>query len=285
MSRLLLVGVLVVLFIGVSWGGPVPVALAQKPTEPPTPTTKPTEAPTPTVKPTEAPTPTPEPPPPTVPATATPEPLPTATMPPPPTATVPPEPSPTAVSVTASPQPLSTAAATPLVTQLPTITATATMSPTHTPTAAPATATPTSQPTDTSTPEATETPSGDATPAYMGKLTKWIRSILFLRPGLFLLLDEIEAPALSKYQWMLHAFEKMDVKDNNIASRRREAALEVYLDCTQGLTLSQTDKFDTPYNYGIPEAYHRQRANHWHVKAETVKKSKVARIAAVMAVS
>jgi hypothetical protein len=125
---------------------------------------------------------------------------------------------------------------------------------------------------------------GDATPAYMGKLKKWIRRILFLRPGLFLLLDEIEAPTMSRYQWMLHAFEKMDVRDANVTSRRKGAALDVYLDCKQDLVLSQTDKFDTAYNYGIPEAYHRQKANHWHVKAETVKKSKVARIAAVMAV-
>lgn len=125
---------------------------------------------------------------------------------------------------------------------------------------------------------------GDATPAYVGKLMKWIRRILFLRPGLFLLLDEIEAPTRSKYQWMLHAFEKMDIRDAKVTSRRKGATLEVYLDCTGGLALSQTDKFDTPYNHGIPKAYHRQRANHWHVKAETVKRSKVARIAAVMAV-
>ena len=126
--------------------------------------------------------------------------------------------------------------------------------------------------------------SGDATPAYMGKLTKWIRRILFLRPGLFLLLDEIEAPTRSKYQWMLHAFEKMDVKDAKVTSRRKGAALDVYLESTRGLALSQTDKFDTPYNYGIPEAYHRQKVNHWHVKAQTLEKTKVARIAAVMAV-
>jgi hypothetical protein len=127
--------------------------------------------------------------------------------------------------------------------------------------------------------------SGDATPAYMGKLTKWIRRILFLRPGLFLLLDEIEAPTRSKYQWMLHAFEKMDIEDAKVISRRKGAALDVYLNCNRDLALSQTDKFDTPYNYGIPKAYHREKTNHWHVKAETVKKSKVARIAAVMAVS
>jgi hypothetical protein len=125
---------------------------------------------------------------------------------------------------------------------------------------------------------------GDATPAYMGKLKKWIRHILFLRPGLFLLLDEIEAPASSQYQWMLHAFEKMDIKGKKITSRRKGATLEVYLDCPKGLKLSQTDKFDTPYNYGIPEKYHKQKANHWHVEAQTIKKSKVVRIAAVMAV-
>lgn len=125
---------------------------------------------------------------------------------------------------------------------------------------------------------------GDATPAYMGKLTKWIRRILFLRPGLFLLLDEIAAPTRSQYQWMLHAFEKMDIKDTKVTSRRRATTLEVHLACTQGLVLSQTDKFDTPYNYGIPGAYHKQKANHWHVKAETVEKSSVTRIAAVMAV-
>ncbi len=125
---------------------------------------------------------------------------------------------------------------------------------------------------------------GDATPAYRGKLKKWIRRILFLRPGLFLLLDEIEAPIRTKYQWMFHAFEKMDIKDAKITSRRKGATLEVYLDCPQGLVLSQTDKFDTPYNYGIPKAYHRNKADHWHVQAETVEKSKIQRIAAVMVV-
>jgi hypothetical protein len=51
------------------------------------------------------------------------------------------------------------------------------------------------------------------------------------------------------------------------------------------LTLSQTDQFDTPYNEGIPEAYHRQKDNHWHVTAETNSDTKVSRIAAVMAVT
>jgi hypothetical protein len=126
---------------------------------------------------------------------------------------------------------------------------------------------------------------GDATAAYMGKLTKWIRHILFLRPGLFLLLDEIEAPSPSRFQWLLHAFDKMEIHGNQIISRRGEATLEVHLACAQGITLSQTDQFDTPYNHGIPEAYHREKANHWHVTAETNSDSKVSRIAAVMSVT
>ncbi len=125
---------------------------------------------------------------------------------------------------------------------------------------------------------------GDATPAYMGKLKKCVRRILFLRPGLFLLLDEIEAPESSKYQWMLHAFEKMEIKGDKVSSRRRGAALDVNLACSGGLKLSQTDKFDTPYNYGIPKPYHRNKANHWHVTAETIKSSRKARIVAVMSV-
>jgi len=125
---------------------------------------------------------------------------------------------------------------------------------------------------------------GDATSTYVGKLDRWVRHILFLRPGLFLLLDEIEAPTQSRYQWMLHAFEKMDVDGSQITSRRRNARLNVNLACHHGLNLSQTDQFDTPYNHGIPKAYHKDKANHWHVKAETVKASKATRIAAVMSV-
>jgi len=125
---------------------------------------------------------------------------------------------------------------------------------------------------------------GDATPAYVGKLKSWVRHILFLRPGLFLLLDEIEAPAANRYQWMLHAFEKMEIEGDKVTSRRREATMDVNLACSGGLKITQTDQFDTPYNYGIPKAYHRDKANHWHVTAETVKSSRKMRIAAIMSV-
>jgi hypothetical protein len=83
---------------------------------------------------------------------------------------------------------------------------------------------------------------------------------------------------------MLHAFEKTKIEENKVTSRRRGATLDVDLACSGGLKLMQTDQFDTPYNHGIPKAYHRDKANHWHVTAETIVPSQKMRIAAVMSV-
>jgi len=86
---------------------------------------------------------------------------------------------------------------------------------------------------------------------------------------------------------MLHAFEKMELDDAEVkvVSRRGNAALEVYLRSPAGMGISQTDQFDTPYNAGIPEDYHKEKENHWHVTGETQKKADSVRIGAVMAVS
>lgn len=125
---------------------------------------------------------------------------------------------------------------------------------------------------------------GDATAAYEGKLKRWVRHILFLRPGVFLILDDIEAPAPSQFQWLLHSFERMDVQGTEVTTRRKEAVLNVSLACSQGLNLSQTDRFATPYNQGIPVAYHRDKAKHWHMTAATRARSRQSRIAAFMTV-
>jgi len=89
------------------------------------------------------------------------------------------------------------------------------------------------------------------------------------------------------FQWMLHAFEEMNLDQSSvrIVSTREGATLDVYLRSPAGITLSQTDLFDTPYNAGIPEDYHKDMANHWHVTAETQDKADAVRIGAVMAVS
>ena len=59
----------------------------------------------------------------------------------------------------------------------------------------------------------------------------------------------------------------------------------MHLRSPAGITLSQTDQFDTPYNTGIPEDFHKDMPNHWHVTAETKQEAGALRIGAVMAVS
>ena len=83
---------------------------------------------------------------------------------------------------------------------------------------------------------------------------------------------------------MLHAFDEMEVGEGQVVSRRDGATLDVRLSCPEGLRLSQTDRFDTPYNEGIPEEFQRERPNHWHVTAETMGDATAARIGAAMGV-
>lgn len=126
--------------------------------------------------------------------------------------------------------------------------------------------------------------SGDATAAYMGKLNRWVRQVLFLRPGLILMLDDLEAPETASFEWMLHAFEEMELGEEQVISRRDGKTMDVRLACSAGLTLSQTDQFDTPYNEGIPESFHKDMPNHWHVMAQTNEKVKKTRIGAVLGI-
>jgi hypothetical protein len=125
---------------------------------------------------------------------------------------------------------------------------------------------------------------GDAAPAYVGKLDRFNRHVLLLRPGLILMLDDLAAPEAATYQWLLHAFDEMILGDGQIVSRRGGKTLDVRLFSEQGLAVRQTDQFDTPFNAGIPESFHKEMPNHWHATAETIEKSSAARIGAVLGV-
>jgi len=125
---------------------------------------------------------------------------------------------------------------------------------------------------------------GDAAMAYDGRLTRFNRHVLFLRPGIILMLDDLEAPEKSAFQWMLHAFEAMKTEENKIVSQRRGARLTAWVQSQHGIIISQTNQFDTPFNEGIPKEFHLNKPDQWHVTAETTEKSETCRIASVLAV-
>lgn len=127
---------------------------------------------------------------------------------------------------------------------------------------------------------------GDAAAAYKGKLTRFFRHVVFVRPGLFMVLDDLAAPSPATFQWLLHSFDKMEVDEarRRVVSRRGPASLSVCLGTESPLAFSQTDQFDPPYNQGNPPEYQEQVPNHWHFTAATTIKSAEQRIAAVMLV-
>lgn len=127
---------------------------------------------------------------------------------------------------------------------------------------------------------------GDAAAACGGKLTTFLRHVLFLRPGIFVVLDELAAPAPAQFQWLLHALEEMKVDESSrtVISTRGGASLTVRLEGEAGLAFHQTHTFDTPYNEGNPPEYHEQKPDQWHFKAGTERLATQTRIAALMVV-
>ncbi len=128
---------------------------------------------------------------------------------------------------------------------------------------------------------------GDATPAYAGKLKRYLRHVVFLRPGAVLVADEIEAPQPARFQWLLHALERMELDEGavQILSRRQGASLTVRLFSDLGFSLSQTDQFHPPVNEGNPPEYHVDLPNHWHMTAATNERAAKTVIVAAMAVA
>ena len=123
---------------------------------------------------------------------------------------------------------------------------------------------------------------GDATEAYGGRLSKFLRHIALVRPGLVCIVDELEAPKPSAFQWLLHAFEPFELDEDGqiVISKRNGARMTVRLFVPGGFDFSQTDRFDTPFNEGIPPQYHRDLPNHYHFTASTRRRFERVRIVA-----
>ncbi|MBI3921201.1 MAG: DUF4962 domain-containing protein, partial [Armatimonadetes bacterium] len=91
---------------------------------------------------------------------------------------------------------------------------------------------------------------GDATLAYAGRLDKFLRRVVFLRPihtggdPIIVFRDELAAPKPSTYQFLLHALNKMEVDADNqrvIIAKGASRCRVDYL-APQKLTFSQNDQ-------------------------------------------
>lgn len=104
---------------------------------------------------------------------------------------------------------------------------------------------------------------GDAVEAYGGRLSRFDRHVVFLRPDVFVILDDLQAAEPSTFQWLLHSWEEMDISDGaqQALIQRGDARLLVKWVEPSRLTFSQTDDFGVDEDPG--------GALQWHLTAAT----------------
>ncbi len=106
----------------------------------------------------------------------------------------------------------------------------------------------------------------DASAAYGDQLSRCRRHVLHVRPGTFVVIDEVAAPQPVRFEWRLHALEKMEVRaeDRVVLLRRRKARLCTTFVAPRALAFEQTDRFIPPPENRAP--------NQWHLTASTAGK-------------
>jgi hypothetical protein len=94
--------------------------------------------------------------------------------------------------------------------------------------------------------------SGEAGNAYGDLLNSFERSILFLKPGLVVLVDRLSAPEAETFEFRLHSMAPFSIQNQtDIFVEKGEAASSVSFHTPGGLHISQNDEFDTPVEEGV----------------------------------
>ncbi|HNQ88971.1 MAG TPA: DUF4962 domain-containing protein [Verrucomicrobiota bacterium] len=118
---------------------------------------------------------------------------------------------------------------------------------------------------------------GDATDAYGGRLTRAHRQIIFVKPDLIVLCDDLEAREPSTFEFMLHGLKPftLDPEQSELRLELPRAGLTVRYVSAIPLKFRQWDGFEPPPNREFP--------NQWHVEAATAEKQNAAAVLTVLA--
>ncbi len=117
---------------------------------------------------------------------------------------------------------------------------------------------------------------GEAAPAYEGRLTRFTRAALFIKPEAIVVFDALEAPEPGTFQWLLHARTEMQVEGQTIRARGlKDGAAIVQLLTPEGLTVTQTSRFDPPPQEWVT-------LEQWHLQAATTEPATSARFVSVI---
>jgi hypothetical protein len=122
---------------------------------------------------------------------------------------------------------------------------------------------------------------GEAAPAYAGRLERFRRHVVHVRPGSFVVFDDLRAAEPARFQWLLHACHRIDVAETNQLLRivNAPAAMNVHLLLPDRVEITQTNRYEPE-----PEPIARQWENTWHLTAGTTVPASSTKFLAVMLV-
>ncbi|MHC4085472.1 MAG: DUF4962 domain-containing protein [Planctomycetota bacterium] len=109
---------------------------------------------------------------------------------------------------------------------------------------------------------------GEAGAAYETPLERFTRAIIFVKPELVVIYDRLEAKESSTFEYWLHAFNKINVKNQHeVQVRNDNVVCDVDFLTPSGLTFKQTNEYD-------PKPRPRFKMKEWHLTAETADKKR-----------
>jgi hypothetical protein len=110
---------------------------------------------------------------------------------------------------------------------------------------------------------------GDATEAYEGRLKRFVRHIVFVKPDVIVIADEVIASKPSTFQWMLHALKEFAVDEPSqmLTLQRERAGLFVHYIAPEPLRFKQWSGYEPSPDIDFMGG--RTFPTQWHVEAST----------------
>jgi len=114
---------------------------------------------------------------------------------------------------------------------------------------------------------------GDAQAAYGSSLLeRYLRHVVYIRPDVFVIYDDLKAPKDSTFSWLLHAYHPMKVRHEedeseghrgHIRLEATQACLDAYLWASSSLSYNLTNQFAVPLDEPMDKPVQ------WHLTATT----------------
>lgn len=113
---------------------------------------------------------------------------------------------------------------------------------------------------------------GDATPAYEGRLRRAVRHVIFVKPDVVVIADELEAPQPATYQLLLHAQAPFHMEESagRLVLDRERAGVAVDFVAARPLRLRQWTGYDPePDSQYLASVGNPPIPPQWHLEAAT----------------